>query len=48
MDAFIAQAKAVVETADEAGRKQILTILRDLSYSLESPLDSALRIMYLV
>lgn len=48
MDAFIAQAKALVKTADEAGRKKILDTLREVSYSLESPQDSAQRIMYLV
>ena len=48
MDAFFAQAKALIKTSDEAGRKQILDALRDLSYSLESTQDSAQRIMYLV
>lgn len=48
MDAFFAQAKELIKTADEAGRKQILDSLRDLSYSLESTQDSAQRIMYLV
>lgn len=48
MDAFVGQAKALVKTADEAGRKQLLDTLRDLFYSLESPQDSAQRIMYLV
>ncbi|ODQ74016.1 hypothetical protein LIPSTDRAFT_336413 [Lipomyces starkeyi NRRL Y-11557] len=47
MDAFLAQAKALVKTADEAGRKKILDTLREVSYSLESPQDSAQRIMYL-
>ncbi|CAI7614810.1 unnamed protein product [Penicillium glandicola] len=47
MDALLAQAKALIETADEAGRKQILDSLRNLSYSLESSQDSAQRIMYL-
>ena len=48
MDAFIAQAKALVRTVDEAGRKQMLDALRDVSYSLESAQDSANRIMYMV
>lgn len=48
MDAFFAQAKALVKTADETDRKKILDTLRDLSHSLETPQDSAQRIMYLV
>ena len=48
MDAFVGQAKALIKTADEAGRKHVLDALRDLSYSLESPQDSAQRIIYLV
>ncbi|KFY92681.1 hypothetical protein V500_04072, partial [Pseudogymnoascus sp. VKM F-4518 (FW-2643)] len=47
MDAFSAQAKALIKTNDEAGRKKILDTLRDLCYSLESAQDSAQRIMYL-
>jgi demethylsterigmatocystin 6-O-methyltransferase len=48
MDALIAQAKELIKTADEAGRKQLLDSLHELSYSLETPQDSATRIMYLV
>jgi demethylsterigmatocystin 6-O-methyltransferase len=48
MDAFSAQAKVLIKTTDEAGRKKILDTLRDLCYSLESAQDSAQRIMYLV
>lgn len=48
MDAFLAQAKTLAQTADEAGRKQIIDALRNLSYSLESTQDTAQRIMYLV
>jgi demethylsterigmatocystin 6-O-methyltransferase len=48
MDAFLAQAKTLVKTTDEAGRKKILDTLREVSYLLESPQDSAQRIMYLV
>lgn len=48
MDAFFAQAKALINATDETGRKEILDTLRDLSYSLESAQDSAQRILYLV
>lgn len=48
MDAFVAQAKSLVKTADEAGRKKIIDTLRDLSIELESTQESAQRILFLV
>lgn len=48
MDAFIASAKDLMATADEAGRKKILDTLRDVSYSLENTQESAQRILFLV
>ncbi|KIM98593.1 hypothetical protein OIDMADRAFT_43492 [Oidiodendron maius Zn] len=47
MDALIAQVKALANTADEADHKKLLETLRGLLYSLETPQDSANRIMYL-
>lgn len=48
MDAFIAQGKALVASADEAGRKKALDCLRDLAYEIESPEDTIMRIMFYV
>jgi demethylsterigmatocystin 6-O-methyltransferase len=48
IEKFAIQAREFVESADEAGRKQLLDELRNLSYSMESPQDTAQRIMYLV
>ena len=38
------QLSALAAGADEATRKSLLTKLRDLSYTLESPDDSTIRI----
>jgi demethylsterigmatocystin 6-O-methyltransferase len=46
MDAVIAQVQALAKMVDEAGRKTLLDGLRDLSYSLETPQDTAQRVMY--
>lgn len=48
MEAFIAQAKSLASTADEAGRKKILDVLRDVQYSLETPYDTLQRLSCLV
>lgn len=46
MDAIISQVQALAKTADEAGRKKLMDGLRDLSYSLETPQDTAQRVMF--
>jgi demethylsterigmatocystin 6-O-methyltransferase len=47
MDAIISQVQALAKTADEAGRKKLVDDgLRDLSYSLETPQDTAQRVMF--
>lgn len=48
MEAFIAQAKTLAGTADEAGRKKILDVLRDVQYSLETPYDTLQRLSCVV
>jgi demethylsterigmatocystin 6-O-methyltransferase len=44
MDAILSQLTALASGADEATRKSMLTKLRDLSYTLESPDDTTIRI----
>jgi hypothetical protein len=46
--AFADRATEFAKIANETERKKLLDELRDLAYSLESPQDSAQRIMYLV
>ena len=48
MEAFIAQAKSLASTADEAGRKKILDVLRDVQYSLETPYNTLQRLSCVV
>lgn len=48
MDKLISHVKAEAANADEAGRKKLIDVLRDLSIELETPWDSMQRIMYLV
>ncbi|QSZ29491.1 hypothetical protein DSL72_004005 [Monilinia vaccinii-corymbosi] len=47
MDKLVAHVKAAAVNTDEAGRKEIIDGLRDLSIELETPWDSMQRIMYL-
>ncbi|KAF2174812.1 S-adenosyl-L-methionine-dependent methyltransferase [Zopfia rhizophila CBS 207.26] len=44
MDAIVNQVTVLAKGADEAARKAILTALRDLSYSIETPDDTVTRI----
>lgn len=48
MDAFLAQAKSLAATVDEAGRKKLLDTVRGLAFSLESHQDSAERLFHVV
>lgn len=48
MDAIVKQIKNLASTADEAERKQIAVSLREVSDSLETPLDTIQRLVYLV
>ena len=48
MDAILDQIRAYAKDADEAGRKEILDGLRNLTYSLETPQDSIQRIIFYV
>jgi demethylsterigmatocystin 6-O-methyltransferase len=46
MDALATQIHSLASTADEAGRKQIIEQLRDLSFSLEEPADVVQRLAH--
>jgi len=46
MDALTTQIHFLASTADEAGRKQIIEQLRDLSFSLEQPADVVQRLAH--
>ena len=48
MDVFLSLAKTVANDTDEAGRKKVLDILRDVAYSIESPEDTIQRVMFYV
>ena len=48
MHALFDQIRAHAKDADEAGRKEILDGLRNLTYSLETPQDSIQRIIFYV
>lgn len=48
MDSLIAQVKEAAHTADEAGRKKLLTALRDLQHNIEKPEDTMQRVIHLV
>ena len=48
MESVIAQVKQLAATTNEAGRKEIMDQLRELSNSLETPDETLQRIMYLV
>lgn len=47
MDSLIAQVKEAAHTADEAGRKKLLTALRDLQHNIEKPEDTMQRVIHL-
>lgn len=48
MEAVIDEVRGLACSANEAGRNKILTQLRELAYSLESPHETMNRIMFLV
>lgn len=48
MYTLLTKAKIFLEAAINAGQRKVLGALRKLSQALESPQDSAQRIMYLV
>lgn len=48
MDSVIDQVRKLAATADEAGRKNLLDSLRDLSYAIETPYDTLQRFAGLV
>ena len=48
METFIAQAKHLASTVDEAGRKKLSDTLRELSVAIESPSDTMQRLRFAV
>lgn len=48
MESVIQTVQEMAKTADEAGRKKIISALNNLSMSLEKPQDLMLRLLYLV
>ena len=48
MEAFVAHAKSLASTANEADRRMMLDTLRDVQLSLETPYDTLARLSGLV
>lgn len=48
MESLVAQAKKIAESADIAGRRELVDTLRDLATSLEEPGDAVRRLAHTV